>query len=71
MARRFRPPRSPPRSVLAFGTERHGLSEELTERAEQLIRIPMRDGVSSLNLATAVAAVLFSWRTVTRAAEGA
>ena len=55
----------PPRSVLAFGTERHGLSDELTARAQQLIRIPMRDGVSSLNLATAVAAVLFSWRTAT------
>jgi TrmH family RNA methyltransferase len=61
----------PPRSVLAFGTERHGLSQELAERAQQLIRIPMRDGVSSLNLATAVAAVLFSWRTVTEGAAGA
>ena len=49
--------------MLAFGTERHGLSDELPARAQQLIRIPMRDGVSSLNLATAVAAVLFSWRT--------
>ncbi len=55
----------PPRSVLAFGTERHGLSEELAGRAQQLIRIPMRDGVSSLNLATAVAAVLFAWRAAT------
>lgn len=61
----------PPRSVLAFGTERHGLSPELAERAEQLIRIPMREGVSSLNLATAVSAVLFSWRAVTQDAEGA
>ena len=61
----------PPRSVLAFGTERHGLSEELTARAQQLIRIPMRDGVSSLNLATAVAAVLFSWRTAPHDRAGA
>ncbi len=61
----------PPGSVLAFGTERHGLSEELTAQAQQLIRIPMRDGVSSLNLATAVAAVLFSWRTVAQDAAGA
>jgi RNA methyltransferase, TrmH family len=61
--------RLPPRSVLAFGTERHGLSEELTARAQALIRIPMRDGVSSLNLATAVAAVLFAWRTATEGAE--
>jgi TrmH family RNA methyltransferase len=51
-----------PRAVLAFGTERHGLSRELTDRAEQRVRIPMRTGVSSLNLATSVAAVLFAWR---------
>ncbi len=65
------PRRLPPRAVLAFGTERHGLSDGLTARAQELIRIPMRDGVSSLNLATAVAAVLFSWRTATEAGEGA
>jgi TrmH family RNA methyltransferase len=51
-----------PRAVLAFGTERHGLSREITERAGQRVRIPMRPGVSSLNLATSVAAVLFAWR---------
>src|SRR4249919_209609 len=49
-----------PRSVLAFGTERHGLSEELLARADARLAIPMRDGVSSLNLATAVAAVLYA-----------
>jgi TrmH family RNA methyltransferase len=52
----------PPRAILAFGTERHGLSDELLERAEARIGIPMREGVSSLNLATSVAAVLFSQR---------
>ena len=51
-----------PRSVLAFGTERHGLSRELIARADARVRIPMRAGVSSLNLATSVAAVLFAWR---------
>jgi TrmH family RNA methyltransferase len=51
-----------PRSVLAFGTERYGLSEELLGRADARLAIPMREGVSSLNLATAVAAVLFSQR---------
>jgi RNA methyltransferase, TrmH family len=51
-----------PASVLAFGTERHGLSEELAGRAQARVRIPMRPGVSSLNLATSVAAVLFAWR---------
>jgi tRNA G18 (ribose-2'-O)-methylase SpoU len=52
----------PPRSVLAFGTERYGLSPELTAQADALVSIPMRPGVSSLNLATSVAAVLFAWR---------
>jgi TrmH family RNA methyltransferase len=49
-----------PRAILAFGTERYGLSEELLERADARLAIPMREGVSSLNLATAVSAVLFS-----------
>jgi TrmH family RNA methyltransferase len=52
----------PPRAILAFGTERHGLSRELTARADGSVSIPMRPGVSSLNLATSVAATLFSWR---------
>jgi TrmH family RNA methyltransferase len=56
------PRRLPARSVLAFGTERHGLSEELLASADARIAIPMRAGVSSLNLATSVAAVLFAWR---------
>lgn len=51
-----------PRSVLAFGTERYGLSAALLDRADVRLAIPMREGVSSLNLATAVAAVLFSQR---------
>ncbi len=50
----------PPRAVLAFGSERHGLSPALLERADARLGIPMRPGVSSLNLATSVAAVLFS-----------
>jgi TrmH family RNA methyltransferase len=51
-----------PRAILAFGTERYGLSAELLDRADRRLAIPMREGVSSLNLATAVAAVLFSQR---------
>ena len=50
----------PPRAVLAFGTERHGLSGEVFERADARVAIPMREGVSSLNLATSVAIVLFA-----------
>ncbi|HVX31753.1 MAG TPA: TrmH family RNA methyltransferase [Solirubrobacterales bacterium] len=52
----------PPRAVLAFGTERHGLSAELLAAADGRIALPMRDGVSSLNLATSVAAVLYAVR---------
>ncbi len=56
------PERVPPRALLAFGTERDGLSEQLLERASARLRLPMREGVSSLNLATSVAAVLYSLR---------
>ena len=51
-----------PRAILAFGSERYGLSDALLARADERLAIPMRAGVSSLNLATAVAAVLFSRR---------
>jgi TrmH family RNA methyltransferase len=56
------PDRLPERAVLAFGTERHGISDELLERADARIAIPMRAGVSSLNLATSVAVTLFAMR---------
>jgi RNA methyltransferase, TrmH family len=52
----------PKRALLAFGTERDGLSEELLARADARLRLPMREGVSSLNLATSVAAVLYCLR---------
>jgi RNA methyltransferase, TrmH family len=52
----------PSRSLLAFGTERGGLSDELLARADARVRLPMRAGVSSLNLATSVAAVLYGMR---------
>jgi TrmH family RNA methyltransferase len=58
----LQPRELPARAVLAFGTERYGLSDELLARADAQISIPMRAGVSSLNLATSVAAVLFAWR---------
>jgi TrmH family RNA methyltransferase len=56
------PDRLPARAVLAFGTERHGISDELLERADARIAIPMREGVSSLNLATSVAIALYCQR---------
>lgn len=50
----------PERALLAFGTERDGLSEALLARADHRLALPMRPGVSSLNLATAVAATLYA-----------
>ncbi len=58
----LRPGGLPERAVLAFGTERHGISAELLERADARVAIPMRAGVSSLNLATSVAVTLFAMR---------
>jgi RNA methyltransferase, TrmH family len=49
----------PARAVLAFGSERGGVSAGLLERAHRRVAIPMRPGVSSLNLATAVAVTLY------------
>ncbi|MCU1590869.1 MAG: rRNA methyltransferase [Frankiales bacterium] len=48
--------------VLVIGSERAGVGAELRARADAVVRLPMRDGVSSLNLATATAAVLYAWR---------
>lgn len=52
----------PEGAVLAFGSERDGLSPALLARADRRLAIPMRNGVSSLNLATAAAVVLYTWR---------
>ena len=52
----------PERAVLAFGTERDGLSDALLDAADLRIALPMEAGVSSLNLATSVAATLYAWR---------
>lgn len=49
----------PPNSVLAFGTERDGLSPSLLTNSALRVRIPMQQGVSSMNLATSVAVMLF------------
>ncbi|MFB7598858.1 TrmH family RNA methyltransferase [Streptomyces sp. NPDC056160] len=51
----------PDDAVLAFGSERSGLSAELRERADHLVALPMRPQVSSYNLATSVAMTLYHW----------
>ena len=52
----------PAHAILAFGAEREGLSRELMASADHCVSIPMCAGVSSLNLATAVAVVLYTGR---------
>ena len=52
----------PPDAVLVVGTERDGVGAELRARADLVLALPMRPGVSSLNLATATAAALYRQR---------
>ncbi len=49
----------PAAAVLVVGSERDGVGAALRARADVVLALPMRPGVSSLNLATAVAAVLY------------
>jgi tRNA G18 (ribose-2'-O)-methylase SpoU len=51
----------PDDAVLAFGSERSGLSAPLRARADHLLSLPMRPQVSSYNLATSVAMTLYHW----------
>jgi TrmH family RNA methyltransferase len=52
----------PDDAVLVIGSERAGVGTALRSRAASVVRLPMRPGVSSLNLATAAAAALYFWR---------
>jgi len=47
------------KKVFMFGTERDGLSKELCDAAHKVVKLPMREGVSSLNLSASVAATLY------------
>jgi RNA methyltransferase, TrmH family len=58
----LRPGMLPDGALLAFGSERRGLGRAVLAAADRRIALPMRPGVSSLNLASAVAAVLYVWR---------
>ncbi|HHH12324.1 MAG TPA: rRNA methyltransferase [Candidatus Moranbacteria bacterium] len=49
----------PRNALFVFGSERVGISSAVREAAAEVISLPMRRGVSSLNLATAVSAVLY------------
>lgn len=52
----------PDDAVLVVGSERSGVGAALRSRADAVVALPMREGVSSLNLATAAAAALYAWR---------
>ena len=52
----------PDRALLAFGTERQGLSKSVIDSADYHVSIPMEHGVSSLNLACSVAVILYKWK---------
>lgn len=52
----------PDDALLAFGSERQGLSADLRARADHLVALPMRPQVSSYNLATSVAMTLYHWQ---------
>jgi len=60
--------RIPSNAVLAFGSERHGLSEAVRDRADHLVSLPMRPLVSSYNLTTSVAMALYHWDLFRRSA---
>ena len=59
------PAEIPAAAVLAFGAERDGLSDQLLAQAARHVALPMSAGVSSLNLATAVAATLYALKLTT------
>jgi tRNA G18 (ribose-2'-O)-methylase SpoU len=51
----------PDEALVVFGSERHGVSDGLRDRATALVSLPMRPQVSSYNLATSVGMALFHW----------
>lgn len=52
----------PSDAVLVVGSERAGIGTAVRARADAIVSLPMREGVSSLNLATALSAALYAWR---------
>jgi tRNA G18 (ribose-2'-O)-methylase SpoU len=50
------------RIALALGSEDDGLSGHYLKEADVLVRIPMRQGIDSLNVAAAAAVALYALR---------
>ena len=49
-------------TLVVFGSESHGLSKSDLAQIDEVIRIPMENGVESLNLAVAAGIILFEAR---------
>jgi len=49
----------PDSAILVFGNERKGISRQLKTKADYVVSLPMSEHVSSLNLATSVAAAVY------------
>lgn len=45
--------------LIVFGSEAHGLSREVLEAVDETMKIPMQNGVESLNLAVSTGIILF------------
>jgi RNA methyltransferase, TrmH family len=56
----------PDDALIVFGSERHGVSAALRDRAAELVALPMRAQVSSYNLATSVGMALYHWSATSR-----
>jgi TrmH family RNA methyltransferase len=55
----FDPRGFPGPTVFAFGSERSGLSAHVRANCDEIVSLPMKPEVSSLNLATSVSAVMY------------
>jgi 23S rRNA (guanosine2251-2'-O)-methyltransferase len=51
----------PSRTAFVIGAEGEGLSRLVGEKCDQLLRIPIRGGVGSLNASVAAALAMFEW----------
>jgi TrmH family RNA methyltransferase len=56
--------------ALLFGNEAHGLDGAVREQADMVVRVPMREGAESLNLAAAAAVFLFEAARRRRSSSG-
>lgn len=50
------------KNILIFGSEGHGVGQEITRHAKTSVSIPMRNGVESLNLGVSAGIILFEAR---------